>query len=296
VRTVFLGTSEFAAAVLRRLADSPHRPVLVVTRPDRPRGRGRKLASPPVADAARELGIDLDQPASVNGEAARARIDFARPDAVCVCAFGAIIREPLLSRYSLLNVHPSLLPRWRGAAPVERAIMAGDEVTGISIVRVAAGLDTGPVCAQASEPIHADDTYGSLAGRLEELGARLLVRTLDASPPCVEQDAALATYADKIEPADRELDPSRPAVELERTVRALAPHIGAYAVLEDGTRLGVKAARALPVDGPPPGVLSPDGARPVLGCASGSLELMVVQPEGRRPMSGEDYLRGHRGP
>lgn len=296
MRTVFIGTSEFAAALLRRLAGSPHRPVLVVTRPDRPRGRGRRLASPPAANAARELGIDLDQPESVGEEAALARIEAARPDAVCVCAFGALIREPLLSRYPMLNVHPSLLPRWRGAAPIERAIMAADATTGVSIIRLTAGLDSGPVCAQASETIQPEDTYGSLAGRLEELGARLLVRTLDATPPCAEQDEALATYAPKIEPADRALDPARSAVELERTVRALTPHIGAYAMLEDGTRLGVKAARALPVDGPPPGVLSLDGAQPVLGCTGGSLELLVVQPEGRRPMSGEEYLRGRRRP
>jgi methionyl-tRNA formyltransferase len=294
VRTVYLGTSEFAAVVLRFLADSRHRPVLVVTRPDRPRGRGRKLASPPVADAARELEIDLAQPESVNGEASLARIDAARPDTVCVCAFGALIREPLLSRHQILNVHPSLLPRWRGAAPIERAIMAGDETTGVSIMRLTAGLDSGPVCAQASEPIRPDDTYGSLAGRLEEIGARLLARTLDTSPPCAEQDEALATYARKIEPAERALDPAGSAVQLERTVRALTPHIRAYAELEDGSRLGVMAARALPLDGPSPGVLSLDGARPVLGCAGGSLELLVVQPEGRRPMSGEEYLRGHR--
>jgi methionyl-tRNA formyltransferase len=181
VRTVFLGTSEFAAAVLRRLTASPHRPELVVTRPDRPSGRGRRLAAPPVADVARELGIDLDQPGSVNDEAARARIAQARPEVVCVCAFGALIKEPLLSDYEMLNVHPSLLPRWRGAAPIERAIMAGDERTGVSIMRVAAGLDSGPVCAQQSEPIAAEDTYGTLAARLEEVGGELLVRTLPSA-------------------------------------------------------------------------------------------------------------------
>ena len=206
MRTVYLGTSEFAAAVLRRLADSAHRPALVVTRPDRPRGRGRKLAPPPVADAARELGIALDQPASVNDEAAIETIAAGAPDAVCVCAFGALITEPLLSRCEMLNVHPSLLPRWRGAAPIERAIMAGDEVTGVSIMRVAEGLDGGPVCAQATEPIEAEDTYGTLAPRLEELGAELLVRTLDERPACVAQDEADATYAHKISPQDRELD------------------------------------------------------------------------------------------
>ena len=122
MRTVYLGTSEFAAAVLRRLAGSSHRPLLVVTRPDRPRGRGRKLASPPVADLARELGIALEQPPAVNDDAALARIAAARPEAVCVCAYGALIKEPLLSSYPILNVHPSLLPRWRGAAPIEREI------------------------------------------------------------------------------------------------------------------------------------------------------------------------------
>ena len=145
MQTVFLGTSEFAAAVLRRLAESPYRPELVVTRPDRPRGRGRKLSAPPVADTARELGIDLDQPASVNDDSARARIARARPGVVCVCAFGALIKDPLLSEYEMLNVHPSLLPRWRGAAPIERAMIAGDERTGVSIMRVTAGLDSGPV-------------------------------------------------------------------------------------------------------------------------------------------------------
>jgi methionyl-tRNA formyltransferase len=294
VRTVYLGTSEFAAAVLRRLADSPHRPELVVTRPDRPRGRGRRLSAPPVADTARELGIDVDQPASVNDEAARDRIAQARPDVVCVCAFGALIKEPLLSDYEMLNVHPSLLPRWRGAAPVERAIMAGDERTGVSIMRVTAGLDSGPVCAQQSEPIATEDTYGTLAARLAQVGGELLVRALDDRPACAEQDDSLATYAEKIEAVDRRLDPSLPAVELERRVRALTPHIGAFVLLPDETRLGVHAARAVDGRGPEPGVVSFEGTTPVLGCADGGLELLKVQPPGRRPMSGEDYLRGRR--
>ncbi|MFZ0974146.1 MAG: methionyl-tRNA formyltransferase, partial [Solirubrobacteraceae bacterium] len=239
MRTVYLGTSEFAAVVLRRLAESPHRPELVVTRPDRPRGRGRKLSPPPVAEAARELGIALDQPVSINAESAIETIAQARPDAVLVCAFGALITEPLLSRWEMLNVHPSLLPRWRGAAPVERAIMAGDDVTGVSIMRVGEGLDDGPVCAHATVPIEGLDTYGTLAARLEQLGAELLVRTLDERPPCAPQDEARATYAHKISPQDRELMPARTAVELERVVRALTPHIGAYVTLADATSLGV---------------------------------------------------------
>jgi methionyl-tRNA formyltransferase len=300
VRTVYLGTSQFAAVVLRRLAESAHLPELVVTRPDRPRGRGRKLSPPPVADAARELGIGLDQPASVNAPEAVAMIARARPDVVVVCAFGALITEPLLSRWEMLNVHPSLLPRWRGAAPIERAIMSGDEVTGVSIMRVGAGFDDGPVCAEATEPIRPDDTYGTLAARLEELGAELLVQTLDERPPCAEQDEALVTYAAKITPAERELDSSRSAVELERLVRALTPHIGAYVVLGDGSRLGVSAARVLVGEGrptgtpPPQGAVSFDALVPVLGTADGALELIEVQPPGGRWMSGEDYLRGRR--
>src|SRR5437868_7947253 len=143
--------------------------MLVVSRPDRPRGRGRKLAAPPVAEVARELGIELAQPELLGDQPALATIAAARPEAVCVCAFGALIKEPLLSAYPMLNVHPSLLPRWRGAAPIERAIMEGDERTGISIMQLTEGLDAGPVCAQASEPIAPDDTYGSLSRRLETI-------------------------------------------------------------------------------------------------------------------------------
>ena len=295
MRTVYLGTSEFAAAVLRHLAASPHCPELVITRPDRPRGRGRRLAAPPVAQAAGELGIELIQPASVNDEPTRARVSEIAPDAICVCAFGALIKEPLLSEHVLLNVHPSLLPRWRGAAPIERAIMAGDDHTGGSIMRLTAGLDSGPVCLQATEPISPQDTYGTLAARLAALGGELLVRALDTSPPCLEQDESLATYAEKITPQDRRLDPRRPAAELERMVRALMPHIGARVELEDGLWLGVRQARVLSAGGPPVGVVSLDGPRPVLGCAQGSLELVVVQPAGGRPMAAEDFLRGRRG-
>jgi methionyl-tRNA formyltransferase len=232
---------------------------------------------------------------SVNDEGARARIAGVRPEAVCVCAFGALIKEPLLSEHELINVHPSLLPRWRGAAPIERAIMAGDAQTGVSIMRLAAGLDSGPVCLQATEPIDSHDTYGSLVQRLQQLGGELLIRALDEHPECSEQDESLATYAEKITRADRRLDPSRTASELERAVRALTPHIGAYAELADGTSLGVREARALPGAGPARGSVSLTGRRPVLGCAEGALELLVVQPPGRREMSGEDFLRGRRG-
>jgi methionyl-tRNA formyltransferase len=296
LRTVFLGTSAFAASVLRALAASPHRPVLVVTRPDRPQGRGRRLASPPVADVARELGLELDQPASVNDEEARARIARAGAEAVCVCAFGALIKEPLLSDYEMLNVHPSLLPRWRGAAPVERAIMAGDPETGVSIMRVTAGLDSGPVCAQVTTPIDATDTYGTLAERLEALGAKLLIDVLDRHPDCVEQDETGATYADKLTPGDRQLNPMRSAVELDRIIRALNPHVGAAIDLPDGERLGVWMARPIepPDPAPAPGELALDGPLPVFGCSPGALELLSVQPAGKRAMAAADWLRGRR--
>jgi len=295
LRTAYLGTSQFAVVVLRRLAASEHRPELVITRPDRPQGRGRRLASPPVADAARELGIELDQPASVNEPQVRQRLADLRPKAVCVCAYGALIKEPLLSEYPMLNVHPSLLPRWRGAAPIERAIMAGDDRTGVSIMRLTEGLDSGPVCAQTSTPITSEDTYGSLAARLADLGGELLVGTLDTLPQCAEQDDSLATYAEKLTPEDRRLDLGRPAGELERVVRALHPHVGAWAELPDGSHVGVLEARAREGQGRPGEVVVIDGRWPALGCGQGELELRLVKPSGGRAMSGEAWLRGWHG-
>jgi methionyl-tRNA formyltransferase len=294
LRTVYLGTSAFAAAVLERLADSPHRPVLVVTRPDRPRGRGQRLQAPPVAVLAKALGLELAQPLDVNDEQARAQIAAAAPDVVCVCAFGALLTEPLLSEHELLNVHPSLLPRWRGAAPIERAIMAGDAESGVAIMRVTAGLDSGPVCLVEREPIRPDDTYGTLSERLERIGGELLVRALEQRPPCAEQDDAAATYAEKILPPDRLLDPARPAVELERLVRALTPHLGARLLLPGDGLLGVRGARLAPgAPAPAPGVLGEHDGRLLLGCADGALELTRVQPPGGQPMDAAAYLRGH---
>ena len=317
MRTVFLGTSGFAAAVLARLAGSEHRPSLVVTRPDRPRGRGRRLAPPPVAAAAHELRLELYQPESVNAPEAVARITQARPDVVAVCAFGALIKEPLLSAHQMLNVHPSLLPRWRGAAPVERAIMAGDAETGVSIMRVTEGLDSGPVCLAAAEPIGDRDTYGSLAPRLEALGGELLVRALSERPPCREQDDAAATYAEKIGADDRLLDPRRPAIDLDRVVRALEPHIGARLPLAEGDALRIRCAapvgpgaggpddavargapdkavaRGGPDDAVAPGELAATDGRLLLGCSPGVLELLEVQPAGGRAMDAAAYLRGH---
>jgi methionyl-tRNA formyltransferase len=302
--TVFLGTSAFAADVLVRLASSErHRPALVVTRPDRPSGRGRRMTPPPVADTARELGLELTQPERVNEPQALARISAAGGEpagtrhTVVVCAFGAIIREPLLSDHELVNVHPSLLPRWRGAAPVERAIMAGDARTGVSIMRLTEGLDSGPVCAQAPEPIAAEDTYGTLAPRLSAIAGDVLLRALTERPRYVEQPDNGVTYAEKITAADRILDPARPASELERTVRALHPHIGARAELGDGAMIGVEGARLYEGElggDPVPGLHSLDG-RLLLVARGGVLELLRVKPAGGRAMDAADYLRGRAG-
>jgi methionyl-tRNA formyltransferase len=300
LRTVYLGTSPFAAAVLERLAASPHRPALVVTRPDRPRGRGRTLQPPAVADTARELGLELVQPEALHAPEMLGRIAAARPDALVVCAYGVLIKEPLLSDYEVVNVHPSLLPRWRGAAPVERAIMAGDAETGVSIMRLTEGLDEGPVCLQGRVPIASDDDYGTLSARLQELSGELLVRALDERPPWIEQDEEGVTYAHKIEAADRALDPTRTPAEVERTVRALRPHIGARLPLPGGGFLGVVAAR---IPSPPTPTLQPaggrvrtDGDRLLLDCRGGALELTEVQPPGGRAMRTEDWLRGRPDP
>jgi len=277
--------------VLERLAESPFRPALVVTRPDRPRGRGRKLSPPPVADAARALGIEVDQPDSVNSDEARARIAALAPDAMLICAFGALIKEPLLSDYEWLNVHPSLLPRWRGAAPVERAIDAGDSESGVSIMRPTAEMDAGPVCLRRSEPVRSDDDYGTLAPRLARLGGDLLVQALEERPAFEEQLADGVTIADKITADDRRLDPARSPAELDRRVRALSPHIGAWVAGPGEDRTGVVRARPADDDVAPGGLEARDG-RLLYGCAGGALELLEVKPPGGRAMDAADWLRG----
>jgi methionyl-tRNA formyltransferase len=273
--------------------------VLVLTRPDRPSGRGRQLRAPPVADMARTLRLPLQQPQSVNDPEVRERIAAVAPDVVIVCAFGALIKEPLLSDYEILNVHPSLLPRWRGAAPIERAIMAGDAQTGVSIMRLTAGLDSGPVALTAAEPILPADTYGSLAPRLERLGAELLLRALHEPFTFVQQSDAGVTYAEKISAADRLLDPRSSAATLERQVRALQPHIGARLALADDSLLGVQQAAVVEAEmidveqQPAAGTLAAVAGRLLYGTADGSLELLQVQPSGGRPMDAAAYLRGH---
>jgi methionyl-tRNA formyltransferase len=289
VKTVYLGTSAFAAAVLERLADSDHRPSLVVTRPDAPAGRGRRMTAPPVAETARALGLEVLQPESVNADDARAEIAAREPEVVVVCAFGALIKEPLLTDHEMLNVHPSLLPRWRGAAPIERAIMAGDEETGVCIMRVTAGLDSGPVTRRGSEPIRDDDDFATLSARLQQLGADLLLAALDGPLEFTEQPEDGVTYAEKITAGDRTLDPAASAEEHDRVVRALRPHIGARLALADGTMLGVhRAAVAEPGAGGQPGQLQRKDGRLFYG----DLELLEVQPPGKRVMTAEEALRG----
>jgi methionyl-tRNA formyltransferase len=299
VRTVYLGTSEFAATVLRRLGESSHRPVLVVTPPDRPKGRGRRTQAPPAAEVATELEIKLLQAANVNDEAALEQIRAVRPEALAICAFGQLIREPLLSEWPMLNVHPSLLPHWRGAAPIERAIMAGEERTGVCIMQLAEGLDSGPVALCEEVAVAPEEDFEALSSKLAALGGEMLVRAFDLLAESRlefdQQDDEAATYAEKIAAEERRLDPSRPAAELARAVRALTPHVGAYLETSGGERLGVRRARAVDV-GVKAGEVKAEWGALLLGCGQGALRLEVVQPAGGKPMAADAYLRGHQLP
>jgi methionyl-tRNA formyltransferase len=253
-----------------------------------------------VAQAADELGLDLHQTESVNLDATVAAVEAAGAELGVVCAFGQLIQDPLLSKLEMLNAHPSLVPQWRGAAPIERAIMAGDQRTGVSILRVTTGLDSGPVSLQEAISIGEREDFGGLSARLAELAGEVCVRALDlretGSLEFEEQDESHASYARKISPDDRRIDPARSAIELERTVRALNPHIGAYLELDGGGRLGVRAATAVRADGPEPGRLAGAGTSLLLGCMQGQLRLDVLQPPGKRPMPADAYLRGHAVP
>jgi len=255
-------TAPFGADVLERLAEQ-HDVSFLLTRPDKPRGRGRRVAPPPAKAAAERLGIPVLQPQRLDGA-----VELPA-DAIVVCAYGLLIPPVLLERALWLNVHPSLLPRWRGAAPVERAIMAGDAETGVTIHETVEALDAGPIAAQEAFPIGSEDDAGAVYARSAEVAARLLDAVLP-EPTFTPQAEEGVTYAEKIGPADRELDLSQPEEELRR-VRALAPHIGAWAELH-GRRVIVWRARL----------------------EDGELVPVEVQPEGRRRMSYDEFLRGLR--
>jgi methionyl-tRNA formyltransferase len=288
VRSVYIGSSEFSLRVLRAVAEQL-RPALVVTRPAAPRGRGRALAPTPVAQGAAELGFPVLEPARLAD--AGGDIDAFAPEVIVLCAYGGMVREPLLSSYEIVNVHPSLLPRWRGAAPIERAIMAGDATTGVSLIRLVAELDAGPVCLAREVRIEPDDDHGTLSGRLADVAGELLGQALAEPRRYREQDSDGVTYAEKLTAADRVLEPQRSAPELERQVRALHPHIGARLASGLGVHRARVAAEPAPVVAP--GVLEARDGRLYYGASPGALELLTVQPPGRRAMDVAAYLRGH---
>jgi methionyl-tRNA formyltransferase len=284
VRVAFFGTSELGADALAELVRAGVEVSVAVTQPDRPAGRGRKLRPPPVAARATELGVARVQTGDASGNPPRA-------DAGVVVAFGQLLRDPLLHAYPLYNLHPSLLPRWRGAAPVERAIMDGDDETGVAVIELVEALDAGPVHGMARFPIGPRDNAGDVHARALELGVPMLVDAIEGRTQAVPQADEGVTYANKLTAADRRLDWSRPAAELDRVVRALSPHVGARMEM-DGKPLLVW--RAVPVDdGPPPGAVEPPLR---VGCGSGALELLEIQPAGGRRMTAEEYLRGLRQP
>ncbi len=302
-RGAFLGTSEFAATVLAHLATSDHRPSLAVTLPDRKRGRGRKLQPSPVAEAADELGIGVLKSANVNQDEDRERILAAGGQWASICAFGQIIKEPLLTEVPMLNVHPSLLPRWRGAAPIERAIMAGDQQTGVCVMRLVAGLDSGPVALRRELPIAVDEDFEQVSGRLADLGGELIVEAMDLATAgriaWTEQSEDGLTYAGKIESDERRIDPKMAVCPVNDLIRALTPHIGAFIELDGGERLAVRSATPAGEGALPdlaPGDFADDEGRLFFGCCDGALELLEVQPAGGRAMDAASYLRGRGTP
>ena len=262
MRVAVAATAPFGAAVLEGLA-AGHEVELLLTRPDRPKGRGRREGPPPAKETAQRLGIRVDQPERLDSFPAEA-------PAVVVAAYGVFVPERLLAERLWLNVHPSLLPRWRGAAPVERAIMAGDRETGVTIHRTTPELDAGPIAAQRAFPIGPEDDAGAVFDRAARLAVELLDDVLP-EPAFVPQPEEGATYAEKITAADRELDWSRPPEELHNQIRALSPHIGARGDVQ-GRRVIVWRSRLV----------------------DGRLEILDVQPEGRRRMTYDEFLRGRR--
>lgn len=297
MKIAFAGTPLFGALVLGALLRSGHEVVVVVTQPDRPAGRGLKTRYSPVKELAVEEGLRVEQPerASTPGTAELLRSLGAR--VLAIAAFGQILKAPLLGGVSCINVHASLLPRYRGAAPIERAIMAGEGVTGVSIMEVEPKLDTGPVYLQSAVIIEKEDDAGSMYEKLGRAGGEALVEVLDSlEAGAIEpetQDENAATYAEKITPADMKINWTEPAWKEAARVRGLAPHIGAFTMLRDGHRLKVWRAVVAEGSGNPGQVIIKD-ERLLVACGTGTLELLEVQPEGKRRIAATDFLRGYR--
>lgn len=307
-RAVFFGTPAFAATVLRRLLapDSPVEVVAAVTQPDKPTGRSQVLTAPPVKRLALEHGLRVLQPPSLRRPAAASALARLRPELGIVAAYGKILPPEVLDLAPLgyLNVHASLLPRWRGAWPVGAAILAGDTETGVSIMKLDPGMDTGPVLAERREPIRPDDTTGSLEARLASLGAALLCEVLPGYlagtiVPQAQDDRA-ATYSHPVRKADGLLDWTKPAADLERQVRAMQPWPGAFTTW-DGKQLRVlrshvagEGEAAIPPEAPP-GLVVPAGRRAAVVSGRGTaLVLDEVQLEGRAPVPIASFLNGYR--
>jgi methionyl-tRNA formyltransferase len=301
-KIAFAGTPDFAVPALRALLDAGYGVPLVMTQPDRGAGRGRQVAMSPVKAFAIARGVVVHQPQRLAGDAAPDRDWGVVPDVLVVAAYGLLLPQRWLDwpRIAAINIHASLLPRWRGAAPIQHALLAGDAQTGISIMRMTRGLDEGPVYAREATGIGAQDTAAMLHDRLAELGARVLIATLpgilDGSLTAVAQDGAAATYAPKIAKGDAELDWHSSAVELARRVRAFDPWPVAFGKLEDGRVLRIWRAHALDVSAAqPPGTIlaaGPDGVDVATG--RGVLRIERLQAPGTKPMSAQAYLNAHR--
>ena len=299
MRIVFAGTPEFAAQHLQALLEAGRQVVAVYTQPDRPAGRGQKLMPSPVKQLAVEHGIPVFQPQTLRDPAAQAELAALQPDLMVVVAYGLILPQVVLDipRLGCINSHASLLPRWRGAAPIQRAVEAGDAESGVTVMQMEAGLDTGPMLLKVSTPIGAEDTGGTLHDRLAELGARAIVEAvngLEAGTLSGEaQDDALACYAHKLSKDEARLDWSRPAVELERQIRALHPWPICHSSLS-GEAVKVHAAQLADGTGVPGTILDAgkDGVR--VACGQGALLLTRLQLPGGKPLAFADLYNSRR--
>jgi methionyl-tRNA formyltransferase len=298
LRVVFAGTPAFAVPALEALVLARHEVSLVLTQPDRPAGRGMRLAPSPVALCADRHGVPVSKPESLRSPEARAQLEALAPDVMVVAAYGQILPQAVLDvpRHGCINIHASLLPRWRGAAPVHRAILVGDQETGVSIMRMDAGLDTGPVLLERRIPIAPDDTTGTLTDKLARLGAEALVDALGRldALPARPQDSARATYASKVSKGEAAVDWSRPAEDIARQVRAFNPAPGAQATVR-GVRLKIWEAKAV-AESLSPGETVIASSQLRIGCGMGSLQLVLVQREGGRRVTAEEFLRGNPWP